>query len=195
MNQKVLDCITRFTNDWTISDVKTENDIDSVLRLYKMFDEYTGRIDETKLSLQLSRIHSHRYLFRVLKSRKGSASGYYVADLTNPKYGNGILLDQIFIHPDNRGKGLGTYLMTHFMSMVGQIYFEACISARPRPRQIVVEHFREAATKDPTSLTCIRSTLNGFGFHNLPQKGATACPKTYLPLDNSILAYQGLDFK
>jgi hypothetical protein len=198
MNQKAWDTVLRLREGWTVTPVKSEEDIEAALRLYEMFSEYSGQIDARKRSLHRDRMHSPRYRFHILKPRNSngnsSASGYYAADLANPKYLGGILLDQIFVDPEHRDNGLGTFLTTHFLSMVGGIYWEAGTSAKPKPRQIVVEHFREQATQDPISLASIRRTLAGFGFRNLPQRDATACPKTYLPLDGSILTYQGLTF-
>lgn len=198
MNQKALGIVTKLNQHWTVSPVTTQKDIATALSLYEMFDEYSGEINDRKISSQRQKMQSHRHRYFLLKERNNKnqnngAVGYYAADLQNPKYLGKILFDQMYVHPDHRGNGLGTFLTSHLLWIIAGLYYESITAARPAPKQIIAEHFREN-TSNSQSLTSIKRTLKGFGFRDLPQKNPIACPRTYLPLDNKILDYHDLPF-
>jgi GNAT superfamily N-acetyltransferase len=172
MNKKALEIVADLNPHWKVLPVKNQEDIASALALYAMFNEYTGQLDDKKISQQRQKMESQAHRYFLLKPRTNdpdSSAGYYAADLQNQKYSGGILLDQIFIHPEHRGRGLGTFLTSHFLFVVAELYYDAKTTGRPAPKRIIVEHFRQQSTPNSDSLESIKRTLKGFGFCNLPQ--------------------------
>lgn len=197
MEPKLVDRVTTLSRGWSVLPVITQDDKDTVLSLFSCFGEYTTATQD-KIKSQKRKMESKDYYTFLLRNKQTNESvGYSTTQspYQHNGFANGILFDQMFILPENRGAGLGWLLTAHFMHFVANVYYLAITTAHPAPKKIISKHFWEGRTPNPESLLVVKHIFSKFGMHNLPRRSDYECPRTGMDIGESILEYLDIPFK